>query len=363
MEWGSCMEQILRQFCFDGEPVSCEPFGNGHINRTFHVRCDSGCEYTVQKINRVAFRRPEELIENIDAVTKFIAARQAPGQQTICLIPARDGKKYYVDDTGEYWRAYSYIASGLCLDMPRSTRDFYEAAVAFGQFQMALSDFPADTLHETIPRFHDTPDRFRQLRESVRLDAAGRAGEVQRELDFLFAREEELGTLCRLQQAGELPLRVTHNDTKLNNVLLDPVTGKARCVLDLDTVMPGLSACDFGDAIRFGASTAAEDETELSKVSLDLGMYRAFLQGYLDACGAALTKKEIEVLPLGAKILTGELAARFLKDYLDGDVYFAVHRPRHNLDRTRTQLKLVYDMEQKWDDMQRILREVAGTAQ
>jgi Ser/Thr protein kinase RdoA (MazF antagonist) len=354
------MEEILRQFRFDGTPVSCEPFGNGHINRTFHVRCDGGCEYTVQKINRVAFHRPEELIENIDAVTNFIAARQSPDQEIIRLVPALDGKKYYVDQTGEYWRAYSFISSGLCLDMPRSTRDFYEAAVAFGRFQMELSDFPADTLHETIPHFHDTPERFRQLRESVRRDKAGRAGEVAKELDFLFAREDEFGTLVRLQKAGELPLRVTHNDTKLNNVLLDAQTGKARCVLDLDTVMPGLSACDFGDAIRFGASTAKEDETELDKVTLDLAMYRAFLQGYLDACGAALTKKEIEVLPLGAKILTGELAARFLKDYLDGDVYFSIHRPRHNLDRTRTQLKLVADMETKWDDMQRILREVAG---
>jgi len=354
------MEQILQHFRFEGTPVLWEPFGNGHINRTFHVVCDNHKEYTVQKINRVAFRNPEQLIENIDAVTRFISAKPGLCQETIHLLPARDGKKYYIDESGEYWRAYPYISEGLCLDMPRSAEDFYQAAVAFGQFQQALSDFPADTLYETIPHFHDTIDRFRQLRESVRRDAAGRAHEVGPELDFLFAREDEFGTLCRLQASGELPLRVTHNDTKLNNVLLDPETGKARCVLDLDTVMPGLSACDFGDAIRFGASTALEDELDLSKVSLNLGMYRAFLQGYLDACGASLTDKEIEVLPLGAKIITGELAARFLKDYLDGDVYFSIHRPRHNLDRARTQLKLVADMEQKWPDMQRILREVAG---
>ena len=206
------MEQILQQFRFEGKPVSCEPFGNGHINRTFHVVCDNHREYTVQRINRVAFHHPEELIENIDAVTRFISAKPGLQQETIHLLPAKDGRKYYVDPDGEYWRAYSYISEGLCLDMPRSPEDFYQAAVAFGQFQQALSDFPAETLHETIPHFHDTIDRLRQLRESVEADRAHRAAEVAPELSFLFAREEELGTLCRMQARGELPLRVTHNE-------------------------------------------------------------------------------------------------------------------------------------------------------
>ena len=354
------MEQVLQQFCLDGTPVSCEPLGNGHINRTFHVMCSSGKAYTLQRINRVAFHHPEELIENIDAVSRFIA-RKNIGLETIRLCPARDGRKFTVDAQGEYWRAYDFISGGLSLEAPRDRNDFYQAAVAFGKFQQALADFPAATLHETIPHFHDTEDRLRQLRASVEADACGRAREAGPELDFIFSREQELGTLCRMQRSGALPLRVTHNDTKLNNVLLDEQTGRARCVLDLDTVMPGLSAHDFGDAVRFGASSAAEDETELTKVFLRLDMYQAYLEGYLDACGHALTENEISVLPLGAKIITTELGARFLKDYLDGDVYFKIDRPSQNLDRCRAQLRLAADMEEKWPELQRILQEAAAS--
>ena len=354
------MKQVLQQFCFDGEPVACELFGNGHINRTYRVICENGKEYILQRVSQVAFHHPEQLIENIDAVTAHIAHKPELHQQTLHLIETKDGKKFYIAPDGEFWRAYSYIANGICLEAPRTPQDFYEAAVAFGAFQLALADFPPQRLHETIPHFHDTADRFRQLRESVAADAAGRVKDVQPELDFLFAREEELCTLCRMQAAGELPLRVTHNDTKLNNVLLDPQTGCAKCVLDLDTVMPGLSAYDFGDGVRFGASSAAEDEKDLDQVWLKLDMYQAFLEGYLDACGHALTPKEIEVLPLGAKIITAELAMRFLKDYLEGDVYFKIDYPTQNLDRCRTQLKLVADMEAKWPEMQRILHETAA---
>ena len=220
---------------------------------------------------------------------------------------------------------------------------------------------PAATLHETIPRFHDTEDRLCQLRASVEADACGRVREAGPELAFISAREQQLGTLCRMLRSGALPLRVTHNDTKLNNVLLDEKTGLARSVLDLDTVMPGLSAYDFGDAVRFGASSAAEDETDLSKVFLRLDLYRAFLEGYLDACGHALTENEISVLPLGAKIITIELGMRFLKDYLDGDVYFKIDRPTQNLDRCRAQLRLAADMEAQWPQMQQILLETAGS--
>ena len=354
------MQNVLAQFCFASHVVGCEPFGNGHINRTYRVTCDGGWRYIVQCISRVAFHEPEQLMENIDAVTQFIAAKQLPGQQTLHLVSTRDGRKYYAAPDGGFWRAYDFVEHGVCLEAPRCEEDFYQAAVAFGGFQRALADFPATRLYETIPHFHDTADRFRQLRESVALDAMGRLREVQPELEFLLAREEELCTLCRMQQAGQLPLRVTHNDTKLNNVMLHEQTGKALCVLDLDTVMPGLSACDFGDAVRFGASTAAEDERDLSRVSFDLKLYRTFLRGYLDACGDVLTDAEIAVLPLGVKVLTAENGLRFLKDYLDGDIYFSIHRPRQNLDRTRTQLKLVADAEQKWGEMQRILQEVRG---
>ncbi len=356
---GFIMQQILRQFRFTGSVECCEPYGNGHVNRTYHVVCSGGAEYILQRINRVAFQKPVELMENIDAVTHFMAAQHGP-LQALRFIETVDGGILAVDDEGEYWRAYDFVGSGVCLESPRNTDDFYEAAIAFGRFQMALSDFPAASLHETIPHFHDTCDRIRQLRVSVATDPLGRAGGVQPEIAFVLSREQELGELCRQLSAGELPLRVTHNDTKLNNVLFDERTGKAKCVLDLDTVMPGLSAYDFGDAVRFGASTAAEDEKDLSKVEIDLAMYEAFLRGYLDACGDVLTRREIEVLPLGAKIMTAEVGMRFLKDYIDGDVYFSIHRPGHNLDRARTQLKLVADMERKWDEMQRILREVAG---
>ena len=214
------MEQVLQQFCLDGMPVSCEPFGNGHINRTFRVTCSSGRVYTLQRINRVAFRHPEELIENIDAVSRFIA-RKDIGLEMICLCPAKDGRKYAVDAQGEFWRAYDFISGGLSLEAPRDCNDFYQAAVAFGKFQQALADFPAATLHETIPHFHDTEDRLSQLRASVEADACGRVRAVGPELTFIFSREQELGTLCRMLRSGALPLRVTHNDTKLNNVLLD----------------------------------------------------------------------------------------------------------------------------------------------
>ena len=354
------MEKVFEHFLFEGNPVECKPFGSGHINRTYRVKCDNGKKYTLQRINTYAFKHPEQLIANIDAVTRFIREKTNGQQETIRLLPTKEGKMYYIDEADNFWRAYDYIAKGLCLDAPRNTEDFYQAAKGFGGFQNTLPDFPADTLYETIPHFHDTVDRYRQLRESVEEDAVGRVHDVQKELKFLFDHEQEFCTLCRLLSEGKLPLRVTHNDTKLNNVILDEETGQPRCVIDLDTVMPGLSACDFGDAIRFGASTAAEDEKDLSKVSLDLDMYRAYLRGYLEACGKTLTEKEIEVLPLSVKVLTGELATRFLKDHIDGDKYFSIGREGHNLDRARTQIALVKDIEHKWDAMQRILREVVS---
>ena len=349
------MEQVLQQFCLDGTPVSCEPFGNGHINRTFRVTCSSGRVYTLQRINRVAFRHPEELIENIDAVSRFIAKKNT-GLEMIRLCTARGGRKYAVDAQGEFWRAYDYISGGLSLEAPRDCNDFYQAAVAFGKFQQALADFPAATLHETIPRFHDTEDRLCQLRASVEADACGRVREAGPELAFISAREQELGTLCRMLRSGALPLRVTHNDTKLNNVLLNAKTRKALCVIDLDTVMPGSSLYDFGDSIRFGAATAAEDEKDLSKMEMSLDRFRVFTRGYVCAC-PGLSAKELALLPMGAKTMTMECGVRFLTDYLDGDHYFAVHRDGQNLDRARTQFKLVADMEKKWDKMRKIVEE------
>lgn len=244
------------------------------------------------------------------------------------------------------------------METPESNADFYESAIAFGRFQELLKDFPAETLHETIPLFHNTVDRYRLFKEAFKTDRIGRAATAEREIEFIMARENEAGTICDLLDSGELPLRVTHNDTKLNNVLLDRKTRKALCVLDLDTVMSGSSLYDFGDSIRFGAATAAEDEPDLSKMTLDLERFRVYTEGYLTAC-TGLTAKETELLPLGAKIITLELAVRFLTDYLDGDRYFKTAYPEHNLVRARAQLKLVADMELKWDEMKKIVAEVA----
>lgn len=249
---------------------------------------------------------------------------------------------------------FEFVADGICLEQAQSPEDMRQSGVAFGGFQKQLADFPAQTLRETIPNFHDTPNRYRQLHRAIEEDRAGRLREVRPEVEAYLAREAQADGLMRLHRQGVLPIRVTHNDTKLNNVMLDAATRTALCVIDLDTVMPGLTANDFGDSIRFGASTALEDERDIDKVSLSLPYYEAFTEGFLGACGDSLTQTEVETLPLGAKLMTLECGARFLTDYLNGDVYFRVSREGHNLDRVRTQLRLVQDMERKWDEIQRI---------
>ena len=351
------MEQVLQQFYLDGTPVSCEPFGNGHINRTFRVTCSSGRVYTLQRINRVAFRHPEELIENIDAVSRFIAKKNT-GLEMIRLCTARDGRKYAVDAQGEFWRAYDYISGGLSLEAPRDCNDFYQAAVSFGKFQQALAGFPAASLYETIPHFHDTPDRLRIFRETLAKDPVGRAASVEPEIRFALDRAAEMGIITDAIADGSVPLRVTHNDTKLNNVMLDAETGKGICVIDLDTVMPGSMLYDYGDSLRFGASTAAEDERDLDKVSFDLNYFRAYTKAYLEALGDSVTPRELELLPFAAKLMTLECGMRFLTDHIDGDHYFRIHRENHKLDRCRTQFKLVADMERKADEMSRIVAEL-----
>ena len=294
-------------------------------------------------------------MENVGAVTEYLRTRVSDPSEILHFVSSDTGTYYYVDEAGEYWRCYEF-ADGLCLDLPESDKDFYESAIAFGRFQEMLRDFPAETLHETIPLFHNTANRYRLFRKALQEDRVGRAASVQPEIDFLLQRQEEGATICRLLDAGEIPLRVTHNDTKLNNVLLDCKTRKALCVLDLDTVMPGSSLYDYGDSIRFGAATAPEDEKDLSKMGINLHLFRVYTAGYLAAC-KSLTPKERELLPLGAKTLTLELAVRFLTDYLDGDRYFKTAYPEHNLVRARAQMKLVADMEEKWEDMQKIVAE------
>lgn len=353
------MLDVVHKFQIESAPVSCERYGNGHINITYLLVCESGREYILQRINRHVFSDPVSLMANITAVTRFLQKKDPVRRHVLHLIPSVYGKDYYLDDEGEYWRMYDFITDSICLEQPQSADDFYQSAVGFGTFQNMLSSFPAHTLHETIPNFHHTPLRYAALHEAIQKDPLSRAAGVQNELDFALSREAQAGTVSNQLESGRIPLRVTHNDTKLNNVLLDKDSRKALCVIDLDTVMPGSSLYDFGDSIRFGASTAAEDERDLNKVQIDLSLFEAYTQGFLSACGDSLTEEEVQLLPTGAKLMTLECGVRFLTDHIMGDTYFRIHRENHNLDRAHTQFKLVADMEAKWDKMRRI---VEGTA-
>ncbi len=351
---------ILRQFCLDAEPASCTPYGCGHINRTYLVATAGGRCYILQKINHHTFRDVAGLMENIELVTEHLRRKSPDPRSVLTLIRTKDGKSYLEADDG-YWRVFRFVEDSICLQQPESDADFYESAVGFGTFQQLLSDFPAEKLHETIPNFHNTPDRYRAFHETLTRDPMHRAAQVQPEIEFALARQAEMATLQNALDAGELPLRVTHNDTKLNNVLFDAKTRKALCIIDLDTVMPGSALYDYGDSIRFGAATAAEDERELDKMEMSLERFRVFTRGYVRAC-PGLTQKELELLPLGAKVMTMECGVRFLTDHIDGDNYFSIHREGQNLDRARTQFKLVADMERKWDKMKEIVNEEVQNA-
>lgn len=349
------MLDAAKHFNLKGEPVSCEPYGNGHINQTFLVVTDLGVWYILQKINKTVFLDVPALMGNITSVTRYLAQSEPDERRVLTVVKTKDGEDFYLDEDLEYWRVYVFVTDSICLEKPESVKDFYISGLAFGQFQQQLDLFPANTLHETIARFHDTPNRYEHLLAAVQADSQGRLAQVQPELDFAMARIEPAGFLKKLQKAGTLKTRVTHNDTKLNNVLLDATTREPLCVIDLDTVMPGLTAYDFGDSIRFGASTGAEDELDLSKVTLSLELFRAFSEGFLAHGRHSFSADEILTLPDGAWAMTLECGVRFLTDFLVGDHYFRIHRPLHNLDRCRTQFKLVEDMENKRNDMDRII--------
>ncbi len=352
-------KDVLKAFCLQGEVISCERYGEGHINETYKVVCESGAWYILQKLSKTAFKRPDQLMENIANVTEFLQKHVNSKREALSLVKTQEGKMYHVDENGEYYRVYDFIMDSYALQMAQSPDDFYESAVAFGNFQKLLSAYPAENLYETIVNFHNTPVRFENLLVAIEKDVKDRVKTCQKEIDGFLKRKCEAATLTDLLSKGKLPLKVTHNDTKLNNVLMDRTTRKAACVIDLDTVMAGLVAYDFGDSIRFGASTALEDETDLSKVSMDIELFRTYTEGFLSACGEALTETEINTLHWGAKLMTLECGARFLTDYLDGDNYFRIHRENHNLDRARTQLKLVEDMETKFEQMLEIVQTTA----
>ena len=348
-------QDILKQFAIED---SISRYGNGHINETYLV--ESKHRYILQKINTSIFKNPDHVMENIAAVTahlkeKILAEGGDPFRETLNLVPTVDGASYYTTPEGEAYRLYYFIEDAVSLDKAETPEIFGESAHAFGRFQKMLADFPAEKLHEVIPHFHDTGDRLRQFREALQADAKGRAASVQTEIDFVLSHGDCVTRVTDAMAEGSVPLRVTHNDTKLNNVMLDAKTYKGVCVIDLDTVMPGSMLYDFGDSLRFGASTAAEDETDLDKVRFDLDYFEAYTKAFLEEVGDTMTPKERELLPFSALLMTLECGMRFLADYLNGDTYFRIHREHHNLDRCRTQFKLVADMESKMEQMKAIV--------
>ncbi len=343
---------------FEKKPTYCIPYGNGHINDTFLVILEK--RYILQRLNTAVFKKPYEVMENILGVTSHILAKAAISGKdvsrcTLIVVPTIDGSSLYRDGDGEYWRVFEFVEGSAAKDKAESADDFERCGEAFGQFQQLFADYPAVKLHVTIENFHNTPYRLESLLTAEQKDDFGRAAEVAAELDFVKKRAAFCHTLENAHTSGLLPLRVTHNDTKLNNILFDVSSGKPLCVIDLDTVMPGYSVNDFGDSIRFGANPAAEDEKDLSKVSLDLELFKSYARGFLRGCNGSLTTTELELLPTGAIMMTLECGMRFLTDYLEGDVYFKTHRDRHNLDRARCQFALVADMERKLPDMKRII--------
>lgn len=354
---------IVNFYGIEGNFKSAAPFGNGNINSTFLLTYDvNGAErkYVLQKINKYVFHHPDELMANTVAVTDYLRKKViehgGDGEREVLkVVPAANGAVFYIDDEGEYWRITRFIEDAVSYDMVRSLDDFYQTGLAFGSFQSELSDFPADTLYYTIPGFHDTRARFERFKTVVKENKAGRADSCKAEIDFILDREALARYSMDSYDRGEIPLRVTHNDTKLNNLMIDNKTGKAICVLDLDTVMPGFVMMDFGDAIRTGACTAMEDEPDVSKVRCDLELYEAFAKGFIEGCRDKLTPHEIDTLPMGALGITYEQAMRFLTDYLEGDVYYRTEYPEHNLVRTRTQVKMVQELEAKKDEIDRII--------
>lgn len=352
---------FIRDFDIAGEPVDAEVCNTGHINRTYIVTtlsCNTVRKYILQRINTSVFTKPDELMHNIDNVTSYLrrkifAEGGDPDRETLSIVKCGNSL-YKTDDEGGFWRVYIFVPGTRSYDSADTPEMLEAAGLAFGRFQKRLSNYPAAELHETLPNFHDTVKRFNDFITAVNEDRAGRASSVNKEIEFIKSRAEKCSYITDRIASGKIPLRVTHNDTKLNNVLIDTETGEAVCVVDLDTVMPGSVLYDFGDGIRFGASSAAEDERDLDKVFVRLDMFEGFTKGFVSGCGGFLTDAEFDALPMGAYIITLETGMRFLADHLNGDIYFSIHRENHNLDRARTQLKLVYDMESKLDEMEKI---------
>ncbi len=359
------IEKISEVFSLNGNFTGYEKINNGHINSTYNLIFENDGridKYVLQMVNTAVFKNLDGLMDNIVAVTKHISKKNKENnvedaeRRTLTFLPCNNGKYYYLDENGNYWRLYIYVDDVYTCNTIDNEEIFYNAGVAFGEFQNILADFDGASLFETIKNFHNTVSRFNDLKKAIEENRAGRLDSVKEEVEFALQREADTHVLVDMIAEGKLPLRVTHNDTKLNNILFDNISNQGICIIDLDTVMPGLSLYDFGDSIRFGANTATEDEKDLSKVSLSLPLYEAYVKGYLSSAKDALTDLEKELLPFGAKIMTYECGIRFLADYLNGDIYFKTAYPEHNLVRCRTQFELVADMERKMNDMLKITK-------
>ncbi len=357
------LAEIARQFQIDGDLLEAAPFGSGHINDTYlaHYRAPAGAaRFIHQRINHKVFTQPQLLMENIQRVSQHLRAQILDGggdplRQTLTLVPAVDGRMYFIDGAGNTWRTYLYVDGSRTFDRAPHLRAVYQAAHAFGSFQRQLSALPGERLHETIPNFHHTRLRFGAFVEALHADPANRAAGVRREINFLLKREADAAVVVDLLAQGRLPERVTHNDTKINNVLFEESGDQALCVIDLDTVMPGSALYDFGDMVRAGAARSAEDEPDVSQAGLDVALFTQLARGYVNAARDFLTPAEFELLAFAGKLITYEQALRFLGDYLNGDTYYKIQRSGHNLDRARTQIKLITDMERQMGVMEAII--------
>ena len=353
------LRDIISQFVIYGDFLVAVPFGNGNVNDTYQITYDQGgvrLHYTLQRINHQVFKEPAKVMDNVCRVTEHIlrkirAAHVETKKRTLRLLHTPDGGTLVGDGRGNFWRAYVFVEHARAYDVLETPEQAFRVAEAFGEFQLNMVDLPGERLHETIPDFHNTPRRFADFEKAIRNDLRGRAESVRREIDFLMARRDESETLIKLNAAGDIPERITHNDTKANNILIDDLSGEGICVIDLDTVMPGLSLYDFGDMVRSGTNPAGEDEVDLEKVGMNFEMYEAFHRGFLKTAGLFMTSAEKEMLPFAGKLITLEIACRFLTDYLNGDVYFKIRRPDHNLDRTRNQIKMIESIESQFDKM------------
>ena len=355
--------EALNAYEFPETLVGATRYGSGHINDTYCVLCqpkEGDCKrFILQRMSSAAFPHLDQVMANFQGVTEYLSdqIRKAGGdvsRETLSLVHTKDGKPYYIDSEGEMWRMTPFIEETVCYQKATPAQ-FEASAEAFGKFQALLKDYPADTLYETIAKFHNTEDRYAKFEAALAADKVGRAATAKEEIDFVRSRKADCSVVCQALREGKLPLRVTHNDTKLNNVLFDKRTGEGICVIDLDTTMPGLSINDFGDSIRFGANHSAEDEPDLTKVKFDIELFEAYTRGFLRGAGDGLTEAELEYMPWGARLMTLECGIRFLTDYLDGDNYFHTTFPEHNLIRCRTQFKLVRDMEQQFEDMKAVV--------